>query len=98
MKTKFLVALLGLFSFLAQAQNLPKVASGTIRRVENFQSKFVDARNVDIWLPEGYSPEKKYRVVYMHDAQMLFDSTQTWNQKEWKVDEVFSRLIREKKT
>ncbi len=97
MKTKFLVALLGLFSFLAQAQNLPKVASGTIRRVENFQSKFVDARNVDIWLPEGYTPEKKYRVVYMHDGQMLFDSIQTWNQKEWKVDEVFSQLMREKK-
>ena len=97
MKTKILIALLSLFSFLAQAQSLPKVSSGTIKRVENFQSKFVDARNVDIWLPEGYSPEKKYRVVYMHDGQMLFDSTQTWNQKEWKVDEVFSQLIREKK-
>ncbi|MEI8114123.1 MAG: alpha/beta hydrolase-fold protein [Bacteroidia bacterium] len=97
MKTKILIALLSLFSFLAQAQSLPKVSSGTIKRVENFQSKFVDARNVDIWLPEGYTAEKKYRVVYMHDGQMLFDSTQTWNQKEWKVDEVFSQLIREKK-
>jgi enterochelin esterase-like enzyme len=34
----------------------------------------------------------------MHDGQMLFDSTQTWNKKEWKADEVFSKLIAEKKT
>ena len=37
---------------------LPKVACGTIKRLENFPSKFVDARNVDIWLPEGYSAKK----------------------------------------
>ena len=86
-----------MISCFVNAQDLPKVASGTIRRIENFQSKFVVARNVDIWLPEGYSTAKKYSVVYMHDGQMLFDSTQTWNHKEWKVDEVFSRLIREKK-
>jgi len=97
MKTRILIALIGLFSCFVSAQNLPKVASGTIQRVENFKSKFVDARNVDIWLPEGYNAEKKYCVVYMHDGQMLFDSTQTWNHKEWKVDEVFSQLIKEKK-
>jgi len=97
MKTRILIALIVLFSCNANAQNLPKVASGTIKRIENFQSKFVDARNMDIWLPEGYNAGRKYSVVYMHDGQMLFDSTQTWNHKEWKVDEVFSRLIREKK-
>jgi predicted alpha/beta superfamily hydrolase len=65
--------------------------------MENFQSQFVAPRNVDIWLPDGYNIENKYNVVYMHDGQMLFDSTQTWNKKEWLADEIFSKLIAEKK-
>ena len=31
----------------------------------------------------------------MHDGQMLFDSTTTWNRQEWKVDEVLGRLMAE---
>jgi predicted alpha/beta superfamily hydrolase len=33
----------------------------------------------------------------MHDGQMLFDSTQTWNKKEWLADEIFTKLMAEKK-
>jgi pimeloyl-ACP methyl ester carboxylesterase len=29
----------------------------------------------------------------MHDGQMLFDSTTTWNKQEWKVDETSTNLI-----
>jgi enterochelin esterase-like enzyme len=29
----------------------------------------------------------------MHDGQMLFDSTQTWNKQAWDVDDVAARLI-----
>jgi hypothetical protein len=29
----------------------------------------------------------------MHDGQMLFDSTVTWNKKEWRVDETSDSLI-----
>jgi enterochelin esterase-like enzyme len=93
MKTSLLYFFILLSGSYCLSQNLPKVSSGTILRHENFKSQFVAARNVDIWLPAGYSKLKKYNVVYMHDGQMLFDSTQTWNKKEWKVDEVFSELI-----
>jgi predicted alpha/beta superfamily hydrolase len=48
-------------------------------------------------LPEGYSPKKKYAVLYMHDGQMLYDSTVAWNKQEWGVDETVTRLINEKK-
>jgi enterochelin esterase-like enzyme len=82
---------------LLPAQNLPSVASGKIVRVENFPSAFVAARNVDVWLPEGYSPEKKYAVVYMHDGQMLFDTATTWNKQEWGVDETLGNLMAAKK-
>jgi enterochelin esterase-like enzyme len=33
----------------------------------------------------------------MHDGQMLYDSTTTWNKQEWGVDEIVGRLQKEKK-
>ena len=72
--------------------------SGKLMRIKNFPSKFIQPRDVDIWLPEFYSEEKEYDVLYMHDGQMLFDSTTTWNKQEWKVDEWASKLMNEKVT
>jgi enterochelin esterase-like enzyme len=71
---------------------VPKVACGTIHRLADFTSKFVDPRNVDIWFPDGYNEVQKYPVLYMHDGQMLFDSGLSWNKTEWGVDEVFCDL------
>jgi hypothetical protein len=48
-----------------------------------------------VWLPEGYTIDKKYQVLYMHDGQMLFDSINTWNHQEWQVDEIATKLINE---
>lgn len=76
---------------------MPEVSSGKLIRMENFQSKFVNPRNIDVWLPEGYDTGKKYAVIYMHDGQMLFDSTTTWNKQEWHVDEVITKLNSEGK-
>ena len=70
---------------------------GKIQRVENFPSNYVKHRNIDVWLPENYSPEKKYSVLYMHDGQMLFDATTTWNKQEWQVDDVVTKLVAENK-
>lgn len=74
-----------------------ELASGTLVRVENFPTQLIEPRNVDVWLPEDYSEDKKYAVLYMHDGQMLFDAKTTWNKQEWKVDEVASQLIKEGK-
>lgn len=99
MKNRSLLTLLLLAacSALPAFAQLPRVSSGTIQRLDNFPSRFVSARHVDVWLPEGYSPGKKYAVLYMHDGQMLFDSTTTWNRQEWGVDETLGKMIREKK-
>lgn len=75
-----------------------KLASGKLLRVEDFPSEFIKPRPVDVWLPEDYSEDKKYSVLYMHDGQMLFDSTTTWNKQEWKVDEWVSNLMSDGKT
>jgi predicted alpha/beta superfamily hydrolase len=82
-----------LFSNILFSQELPKVSSGTIVRIENFKSKFVTKRNIDVWLPSDYSKTKKYAVLYMHDGQMLYDANQTWNKQAWEVDEVMDKLI-----
>lgn len=75
-----------------------QLSSGKLMRLDSFPSKHIKPRTVDVWLPENYSEDKKYAVLYMHDGQMLFDSTTTWNKQEWKVDEIASRLMKEKKT
>lgn len=75
----------------------PKVSNGTLKHIENFPSKYVSPRNVDIWLPEGYDENEKYAVLYMQDGQMLFDSTITWDKQEWRVDETMSKLLKENK-
>lgn len=70
-----------------------KLYAGQLMRINSFPSKYIKERPVDVWLPENYSEEKKYAVLYMHDGQMLFDSTTTWNKQEWKVDEWASKLM-----
>lgn len=86
-----------LFATSMIAQTLPKVSSGSIDRINNFKSKYVTERNVDVWLPENYSPKKKYSVLYMHDGQMLYDPETTWNKQAWDVDDVLGKLMRESK-
>ncbi len=73
------------------------LSSGTLQRIDSFPSKFIKPRNVDVWLPDNYTENKKYAVLYMHDGQMLFDAAKTWNKQEWKVDEIVSILLEDKK-
>ncbi|WP_396603013.1 alpha/beta hydrolase [Algibacter sp. R77976] len=75
-----------------------KLFGGKLMRLDKFPSKYITPRPVDIWLPGNYSDTKHYAVVYMHDGQMLFDSTTTWNKQEWKVDEWATKLMHEKTT
>jgi enterochelin esterase-like enzyme len=71
---------------------MPVLSSGTLQRYENFSSRYVTARHVDVWLPEGYTNTRRYAVLYMHDGQMLFDSATTWNKAAWDVEDVMAKL------
>lgn len=75
-----------------------ELSSGHLYRVDNFPSKYITPRPVDVWLPENYNEANTYDVLYMHDGQMLFDAKTTWNKQEWKVDEWASKLMGENKT
>ena len=94
---KYIFILLCLVSTFQSSAQLPVPSSGKIIRHDSFASQFVTARHVDVWLPQGYSPKKKYAVLYMHDGQMLYDSSLNWNKQEWGVDETITRLMKEKK-
>ena len=89
------MALCVLQSAMIMAAELPKVSAGKIERLENFPSRYIKPRNIDVWLPDNYSADKRYHVIYMHDGQMLFDPTSTWNKRAWQVDSSLSRLINE---
>lgn len=70
-----------------------KVTAGSIERYL-FRSDYVDGRTVDIWLPDGYTSNKRYAVLYMHDGQMLYDASRAWNAREWDVDTTVDKLIK----
>jgi enterochelin esterase-like enzyme len=97
MNTKLFIVFSLFLGMISRAQEV-KVSSGSVKRFVNFKSQFVDARNIDVWLPDGYSDNEKYAVVYMHDGQMLFDSATTWNKQAWEVDETGGKLSAEGKT
>lgn len=93
----FLITLFICFLGLLAAAQLPVVAGGSLQRHEKFPSKYVTARHVDVWLPDGYNNQQKYNVLYMHDGQMLFDSATTWNKQSWEVDDVITGLMQQQK-
>jgi predicted alpha/beta superfamily hydrolase len=70
---------------------------GVIERYRNFGSRFVDSRNVDIFLPPGYRKNKNYPVIYMHDGQNLFDPSSSFAGVDWGVDEAMEKLLPENK-
>lgn len=88
-----------LISNLHVFSQLPVPSAGKIFRHENFPSTYVTSRHIDVWLPDNYAKDNQsYPVLYMHDGQMLFDSTGTWNHQEWGMDEIAAQLIKEKRT
>ncbi|MBQ0937334.1 alpha/beta hydrolase [Ideonella paludis] len=83
----------------ASPEPLPQPESGRVERLANVASQHVDARHVDVWLPENFEALKaagqRFHVLYMHDGQMLYDARTTWNKQAWNVDRTVSRLMRE---
>ncbi|GAA4276160.1 alpha/beta hydrolase [Aquimarina mytili] len=63
---------------------------------KNFKSKYVDARNVEVFLPTGYdkNASQEYNVLYMHDGQNVFNPETSYTGIDWGVDEAVDSLIR----
>ncbi len=76
----------------AQTHPVPEAGVGRIERLPALASRHVDPRPVDVWLPEDYSPDKRYNVLYVHDGQMLFDASKSWNRQAWDLHLTVARL------
>jgi glycosidase/predicted alpha/beta superfamily hydrolase len=74
---------------------VPAGVTGSFDSYAKVQSRYVDPRRVDVWLPPGYAANaaQRYPVIYMHDGQNLFDPALSYIGVDWGVDEAMTRLI-----
>jgi predicted alpha/beta superfamily hydrolase len=75
----------------------PSTITGTVRRLGAVSSRFVEPREVIVWLPPGYEADstRRYPVVYLLDGQNVFDGATSFIPgQEWGADEAADRLIR----
>ncbi|HSP11712.1 MAG TPA: alpha/beta hydrolase-fold protein [Salegentibacter sp.] len=84
MKTNLLLAFFGLIVLNTCGQ---APATSEIRIIEHPAPELDTIKTIRIYLPASYEmSEKRYPVIYMHDAQNLFDK-ETAFAGEWEVDE-----------
>jgi predicted alpha/beta superfamily hydrolase len=70
--------------------------AGKLDVYEQFESSYIAARRVDVWLPPGYEQEeRRYPVLYMHDGQNIFVPELSNTAIDWGVDEGVVRLMGE---
>lgn len=85
---------------VAQAQEpakpeVPVPSAGEIVWWSDFApAEAVGVRDIWVWLPPSYGsdPARRYPVLYMHDAENIFDRRLSNFDKEWAVDEAIMRL------
>jgi predicted alpha/beta superfamily hydrolase len=75
----------------------PADRADTLKRHADLASRFVEPRNVDVWLPPGYALEdgRRYPVIYMHDGQNLFEPKTAFGGVDWGIDRAIVRLASE---
>lgn len=78
-------------TFVGNAQQ--STASKNVSTFTIEASQLKTTKKIWIYLPENYSAaaQKKYSVIYMHDAQNLFDAKTSYV-GEWNVDEKLDSL------
>lgn len=87
-KLLLIFLLVPLFPLFAQSTASPQVKMITVEAPQ-----LDSQRKIWIYLPRNYSSSnKKYPVIYMHDAQNLFDRATSYA-GEWRVDESLDSIV-----
>ena len=64
---------------------------------ENFLSKNVEERDIEVWLPSGYDKAQSLPVLYMFDGQNIYHCKRGLDKKQynhgWQVDETLDSLF-----
>lgn len=78
----------------AQSAQPVAVSAGRIVTMADFPSRHIDPLTVWVWLPREYDRDsaRRFRVIYMHDGQNLFDKRHAGYGHEWQIDEAMSRM------
>ncbi len=99
-KRIYLVTFLSLFTLLVFGQHASEKKSTASENVSILKKEFVipnlNTISHKIWVyvpPNYYQTSKKYPVIYMHDAQNLFDNTTSFI-GEWGVDESLNAFFK----
>ena len=73
--------------------SVPAQHSGVIESHPAFSSKWVQPRDVQVWLPPGYAanPAQRFPVLYLHDGQNVFAAPAGGD--EWQMDETALGLM-----
>lgn len=98
-----LLCSLGLCNFKTSENIIPDKSTGqkkiltgdSIIHHKDFPSDYLDSRNVEVWIPNGYSANSKtgYKVLYIHDGQNVFNDKTAYGNVEWGIDETLDSLI-----
>lgn len=84
--------LLGLFCILYVQIFAQNTASQQVTKFTLEVPQWQSERTIWVYVPKNYeNSEKAYAVIYMHDAQNLFDA-QTSYVGEWKIDEYLDSI------
>lgn len=72
--------------------------TGNVKYHKNFIGKDILTRDIIVWLPPSYDSiiNKYYPVLYMQDAQNIFDPTTSSFGIDWQIDETSDSLIKAK--
>jgi len=58
-----------------------------------FPSLFVAPRDIEVFVPAGYTKKKKYNVLYMHDGKNVFNPETSTHKIDWGIDETMRKLF-----
>jgi predicted alpha/beta superfamily hydrolase len=87
-----LIFIIPLFLFLGKTTAQESTASKQVSTFTIEAPQLKTSRKIWLYLPKNYETStKKYPVIYMHDAQNLFDSKTSYS-GEWNVDEKLDSL------
>lgn len=70
-----------------------EVSDGRLYRLEIFSPELNETIETDIWTPQNYTAWRRYKVLYAHDGQNLFDAKKTWNGQSWNLDSTTQTLV-----
>ena len=84
---------------LAPKDSSASTASGQIFEYGGINARGLPPQRLSIWLPPDYAhSDKRYKVLYMHDAQNLFIPAYSNFNKVWAADAAMLELAQDPNT